>query len=296
MKILKKTGLIMIILFILPSVFAVSAAEVNIKSNDLGSKTITIDGAISDWSDYTASDLELKDPLNDADTQVYTAKIKIAHDDSDIYFLIQIDDKYQAYNFSSGNFVHEQTVALGVSFNINGSSRHMGSESASSQTVSAGYADIMHWELETAAGVVNTGSAAGVNKGNSPTNMDDEWANKTTSRYDDKVDNPWTGVWEHTAKTNGSAGTYIFEMKRKLTNSDPMDVQFEMNKKYEITIAYWTPFETADGWTDSGHYTSSHVDGFIILGSLPTSPGFEVSIALISLMATILIISKKKRN
>lgn len=293
---LRNLSFLLIILFILPSVLAVSAADVNINANDLGTKSITIDGSISDWSDYTASNLELKDPLDQSDTKSYTSKVRIAHDDKDIYFLIEIDEKYQAYNFSEGVFAHEKTVALGVSFNINGSARHMGSTSASSQSTSTGFADIMHWELETAAGVVNTGSKTGDNKGDSPTNMDDEWANTTLSRHDDIVDNPWTGVWEHTAKTNGSEGTYIFEMKRALTNSDSLDVQFEMDHKYEITIAFWSPFETVDGWTDSGHYTSSHIEGFILLGNPPTSPGFEIVVVIMSLMVTIPLIAKKKRN
>jgi hypothetical protein len=309
MKKIHFIGIMLLVLFVLPGYNIINAkadteASKEVKAYYLGvDEKITIDGDASDWAKVDPEHFELRDPIDSTDTVTYEAKLRIAYDDNDIYFLVEIEEKYQ---FESSNEQEEanggeaehgrQNVAIGLAFSINGtdSSRHMGSESSTSPT-SVGFADIMHWEVETDPGVVNTGSngiEGRMDEGSS--NLDDMYSSATYggSRSEDKIDQAWTGAWDHTNKVDGALGTYIFELKRPLTNNDDLDAQFEIGKRNEITIAFWTPFETINGWTPSGHYTSSHIEGYFVLGSLPSTPIVEILIGLLTIVVAIPIISK----
>ena len=280
------------VLFILPVVFTAKAAdhpEVDIQATDLGTSKITIDGNETEWEDILDHDFTLSSPVNPTDSYTVPAELKVAYDANYVYFFVVIIEKFQGYNLTKAaetdSFVHDQMWGLGLAFSINGSdsSRHMGATNENDPT-SVGYADIMHWEAEVPMGVAT--SSAG---------FEDMWATAWADKEVDAAGNAWTGAWMHSNPTNGTDGEYTFELKRALTNNDPNDAQFKMNAKNEITIAFWDPFQSVNGWTDDGHYTSSEYGTYFILGTLPSAPGYEVFVGILALLMAIPIFSRKRK-
>ena len=48
-----------------------------------------------------------------------------------------------------------------------------------------------------------------------------------------------------------------FEIARALTTaSKTSDAQLAVGESFEFGIAYWDPYETEEGWTAHGHYTT----------------------------------------
>ncbi len=203
---------------------------------------ISMDGFAGDWQDVLGTEITLIMPF--ATDERIQATMKMAYDDSNIYVLMTVEDDFH-YNPDD----HHLSPAIAVLFAVdNAATPDMGGGN--------GNVDIWHWELDTGPGVV---AGLNVNSGNDPVgNLDDEWADSITNRHDDDIANEISGSWSHTdMSAEGAPGQWIFEMKRPLVTSDSrQDVQFRVGQTYKMALAYWDGDETAEGWTDSGHYAS----------------------------------------
>jgi hypothetical protein len=102
-------------------------------------------------------------------------------------------------------------------------------------------------------------------------NKDDEYAVSPYCRLDDdgiSAGNEWSGAWSHSSSNVSPQGVstesgatedmYNFELSRLLTTQSPTTDKAELvaGETYQFGLAYWDPNETADGWTDSGHYVT----------------------------------------
>jgi hypothetical protein len=121
--------------------------------------------------------------------------------------------------------------------------------------------DILHWQLSGTTPGTLYGTNSGEGTGDDVVaNKDDEYAVGPSCRFDDDgtmAANEWSGAWTHTNPVDGEPGTYIFEVSRSLTTaSTDTDAQLQPGGTYSFGIAFWDPYETAEGWTDSGHYVT----------------------------------------
>jgi hypothetical protein len=121
--------------------------------------------------------------------------------------------------------------------------------------------DILHWQLSGTTPGTLYGTNSGEGTGDDVVaNKDDEYAVGPSCRFDDDGNmaaNEWSGAWTHTNPVDGEPGTYIFEVSRSLTTaSTDTDAQLQPGGTYSFGIAFWDPYETAEGWTDSGHYVT----------------------------------------
>ena len=94
---------------------------------------------------------------------------------------------------------------------------------------------------------------------------------------DADADNEWAGAWSHSNAVDGAFGSYHFEMSRKLkTASTLTDAQLTAGETIQFGVAFWDPYQTDDGWTDSGHYVTGCGTKWIDLElgtpSTPTNP------------------------
>ena len=112
-------------------------------------------------------------------------------------------------------------------------------------------------------------------------NKDDEFAVGPWCKVDDNFGehpgNEWSGAWDFTDDTSvveertvtvadGTEGHYIFEFSRPLTTSSPeTDVQLKPGIELGFGVGFWDPFETDDGWTDSGHVVTGCSKDWIAL-------------------------------
>jgi hypothetical protein len=249
-------------------------------SLDAASATINVDGDSADWSFIDGvtvtltqfdipegSDWDEPNALPDVD-----AVVKVATDDNNIYVLLEVPDDY---DFVADD--HNLSPSPSVMWLIDGAAGpHMGAGLDDMET-GLGMVDIWHWELDCGPGtdIISGGGDAG--SGNDPDcNMDDEYATDPEEREDDgggdantDAENSLAGAWDHSnrASGNGADGTWIFEFSRPLYTGDPEDAQFEAGGSAEMALAYFDADEGAEGWTDTGHLTSSD-EGWIVV-SLP---------------------------
>ena len=231
--------------------------------------SIAIDGDESDWEDVPAMEIELYSWIGVEVEEEFVIDFKVAYDSESIYYLVEIADHY-AFNATNSAL----TPALGIATSINASTAaHMGAPSATELGTSTGAVDIMHWDIQTEPGVVVGGNST---SGQGEGNLDDEYATVPSNRYADNVENSYTGTYIHSNATQGAEGHYTFEIKRDLTTDDPNDVQFVEGQQYEFNIAYWTPEQSEDGWSPTGHFTYG-ARIFIGLGVVPTEPVTETN-------------------
>jgi hypothetical protein len=227
--------------------------------------SITLDGAMGDWSGISGIEVALQPipaDLNEGGSAATprTATLKIATTDTDIFVLVAVPD---GYDYDPDN--HHRSPALGVEWLVEpGAGPGMGTLEPDF-TNSGGLVDIWHWELDCGPGAISGGSFP---TGNDPAcNLDDEYATATDEREDDDFENSMTGSWDHTARAQGigADGTFVFEIRRPLQNGDAQDAQFMLGGSGAVAIAYWDGNEGREedgGWSEAGHIVSA-VDGWI---------------------------------
>ncbi len=293
-----------------------SAANQAYTNYEKGDTTIAIDGAMGDWADVDPVTVTLKAArVANKDNASYTADFYSTHDASKIYFLVVVkDDPYLFYNYAAG-ITHRTAPALGIAFPIDegAKAQYMGGtdrDTLDNIELASGEVDIMHWELDTLAGVATGGTkntTAGASFGDGVANLDDEWAITAEDRHDDNdpaSENSYLGSWSHSSggTTNGTNGDWIFELSRDITNSDPHDAQFAEDESIEVAIAFWTPNERSnERWTDDGHFVNydNVIEMTLSSATGPKSddgflPGFGLFTGLAGLMITATILKKRR--
>lgn len=310
---MKKIIIALLLVGFLTSSSMVAGANVKYTNYKLDG-TITIDGDMADWADIDSESVTLKPGRvsNEANAS-FTAEFSATHDATKIYFLIVVkDDPYLFYNMETG-ISHRTAPALGVAFPIDegAQAQFMGGtdrDTTANIELATGEVDMLHWELDTLAGVKTGGSknlSAGANFGDGVANMDDEWANTAEDRHDDNdqatSENSYEGSWSHSSggTTNGTNGDWIFEISRKLDTGDIHDAAFAEGETIEVAIAFWTPNEhTNMRWSDDGHYVN--YDNVLEMtlsgdtGEEEDSPGFGLFIGLAGLMIAATILKKRR--
>ncbi|RMH77899.1 MAG: hypothetical protein D6683_08240 [Actinomyces sp.] len=236
-----------------------------VRTIEAPSAAITVDGDAADWADITGLDLTLE-PISDEDASPHDAVLKVAHDDENVYVLLQVDDDFN-YNPENGH----KSGAAAVEWAIeSGAGEHMGAEDEDRDT-SLGMVDIWHWELECAAGTEAGGAVNDAGNGDpgndAGCNLDDEWATVPENREDDNGDgaeNSILGVYSHSAAQEDADGTWTFEFSRPLQTGDSQDAQFTVGQDAKMAVAYWDPDETPEGWEDDLHVQSAN-QGWIVV-------------------------------
>lgn len=232
---------------------------------------IVVDGLIGDWQGIPGTTLTMIRPAAMSERMVDGLTVKLAYDDANLYMLVMVADDYD-YNATD----HDLSPALAVLWRIDAAATpDMGG--------GRGNVDVWHWELDCGAGAL---SGFNLLSGNDPDcNFDDEWSSSPTVRKDDNLTNELYGVWAHTnMAAAGSAGSWIFEMRRSLQTGDTLnqDRQFESGGSYGMAIAYWDADETVAGWTPAGHYATcmdpATLD-FSWLNVTLAAPAFETQLA-----------------
>ena len=250
--------------WIAPVVYEASAAR------------IEVDGDTSDWTGipWVEVPMEQIEPIPGEEfgpLDPITVRMRMAVDGERVYVLMEVPDDF---DYDPGD--HSLSPAMAVMFRIDEpAAPHMGVEEEDLER-SFGKVDIWHWELDCGPGELSGGGLEGIRGGNDPDcNLDDEWATTPEEREDDgsrEAENSLVGVWEHTGRDQGpgAPGTWIFEISRKLQTGDPDDAQMEMGGEVYVTLAYWDPDETPEGWTGAGHLQSSEYGWLEV--KLPATP------------------------
>jgi hypothetical protein len=239
---------------------------------DAATTTIAVDGDPSDWADIAPTTVSLEqirladlDPADAEEIEIgavdpIDVQLRVANDADNIYVLLEVP---ASYDYNAEDLHLSPSVA--VQFKIDEpASTHMGAEEADLLT-SLGMVDIWHWELECGPGAISGGQ--GVAGGDDAAcNFDDEYATAPERREDDgggdventAAENALVGSWNHTGAEAGADGTWIFEMSRPLQTGDPQDAQLEAGSTAPLALAWFDPSESAEGWSDAGHLTSSY--------------------------------------
>jgi hypothetical protein len=236
--------------------------EPPVRTLEAPSASITVDGDASDWADVPTLELTLE-PIADETAEPRSATVQVAHDSELMYVLFSVEDDYN-WDPADAHLSGASAVMLRIDA---AAGAHMGANEPDRET-SLGMVDIWHWELECAAGEQN-GGATGAGTGDSADlgndggcNFDDEYATIPDERFDDNdaaSENNLLGVWNHTAPTADSAGTWIFEMSRPLATGDPFDGQIEVGgASAGMALAYWDPDFGTAGWEDDTHAQSAN--------------------------------------
>jgi len=244
----------------------VAEPEIGATIDAPGGVSITVDGDVADWADITGLDLTLT-PITGEPAEPRDATIKVAHDDTTAFLLLQVQDDL---NWNPNNA--KKSGAAGIQWQIDPNApEHMGAED-DQRDISIGMVDIWHWELECATGIVSGGSVSDAGSGDpgndAACNFDDEYANSVTDREDDNTasgENSLTGVWTHTASAENEAGTWNFEMSRPMNTGDATDAQFTAGDSTLMAAAYWDPDRPdggTEGWDDDYHVVSAY-EGWI---------------------------------
>ena len=228
---------------------------------------ITVDGDPSDWAAVPGLEVALEG-IEGVEVPVESkqATVKVAHDDRFVYVLFEVQDDYD-WSAEDAHLSASSAVMWAVQ---TAAGPHMGPDDAKGEGPSLGMVDIWHWELECATGVQSGGEVSEPGEGSDPgndsgCNFDDEWATSPEDREDDNgsgAENSLMGVWSHTNPTAGTAGTWVFEIRRPLQSGDGQDAQFAAGATSLLALAYWDPDQTPSGWEDDGHSQSSN-EGWI---------------------------------
>ncbi|MFW9928901.1 MAG: Heimdall-CTERM domain-containing surface protein [Candidatus Thorarchaeota archaeon] len=258
---------------------AYSATYVN------GNLGITIDGNPSDWSDIPSTNITLESAVG-LDSVTYDASVSATFNDSSIAFLVTVKAP-----FNTGS-AEENNSALGLLFVTNGdsSAAFMGGTGTYRNETSAGSTNIWHWHWM----LDDYGQ-------NVP--IEQMYANSSEDKTDDSEAPSLMGTFTHTggsgttSPANGTTGYWYAEIIRDLTDSISQDVQFSDGNTYYMNVAYWSPTQSAEGWTMEGHYVGKTVDSVIALSLSKggSTPGFEAIFALGGLSLLVVVSLKKKK-
>lgn len=262
-------------------------------------KAPKLDANHDDWANVPS----FETPLKGMALQPYTAGnavLKCMHDDEQIYFALEIPGEYR-FNTEDNHLC----AAIGTMFKVGAQATYynMGGCPDAASGCANGVPDTCepyrvdigaHWELATTEQGVTYGMMANTavvrsvenstGTGNDPiANNDDEYAVHAMCRFDDddeKADNEWSGAWKHTDPTEGTLGTYHFELARLLkTASTETDAQLTTGETYSFGVAFWDPYELPEaGWTDSGHYLTGCANNWVdlVLADAPAAPSHAV--------------------
>ena len=264
------------------------------KGDDIG---VTVDGKPDEWKDVPQIDVTLESAVEGTSTT--SAHLKAMFSDKDIAFLFIVDDDFDYEDVSKGGS-HHGSGAVALLFVLEGGAdaAFMGGASTDPNNryrndTSVGTVDIWHFELDWGENTKDT--------------VGDMWADMPGNQREDKGTEPSqiSGAWSFvpksgTTKSNGTEGTWYFEMMRPLTTNDNEDVQFEKGQKYFMNMAYWDADFDGEhsGWADEDHRVLDETEDVIEL-SLSTgggsAPGFEAFI-LLAAIVPVTIVYLKKRN
>jgi hypothetical protein len=187
--------------------------------------------------------------------------LKVAHDDDNVYVLMQVSDDYN-WSEEDPHFSASSAIQWAVD---PGAGEAMGATDDDRET-SLGLVDIWHWELECAASEASGGATSEAGDGKDPgnddaCNLDDEYATATEDREDDNSatgENSLSGSWTHSAAVADEDGTWTFEFARPLLTGDEQDAQFAIGSDARVATAYWDPDTGPDGWEDEFHVLSAN--------------------------------------
>jgi len=208
------------------------------------------------------------EPIKGEGADEKATTVKAAHDGEYLYVLMTVVDDFD-YNPDDPHLSASPSVMWAID---TAAGPHMGTEDLEGEGPSLGMVDIWHWELECAFGENNGGAVSGPGEGkpagnDAGCNFDDEFSTDPEERYDDGdsegpagsgAENSLLGVYTHTNPTNGSDGTWTFEMRRKLNTGDTQDAQFTVGGTALMALAYWDADNSPEGWDDADHVQSSN--------------------------------------
>jgi len=237
----------------------------------------TIDANLSEWKDVTRMDTTMYQIGGFTPYLDGNPGFKCSYDDTKIYFAMEIPGDY---SFDATN--NHKCAAIGTMFKIGNDATFvdMGGCPDAAYGCSAGIpascdnyiVDIgAHWELRTTTRRVKyLLNVTGGTGDDLIANKDDEYGVSPYCRFDDKDGilggNEWEGAWDHTNPIQGQPGKYIFELSRLLTTkSSRTDIQLAAGGTYKFGVAYWDPFQSISGWSDSGHYLTGCASEWIDL-------------------------------
>ncbi len=225
---------------------------------------IVVDGDVGDWAGVAGLDMVLE-AIDGESVAAQAATVKMAHDDANVYALVELDDDY---DWVDGDLHKSASIALMFAID-SGAGVAMGAEEVDHE-LSFGVVDIWHWELECDSSVLSGGVMSGPGDGKAPgndaaCNFDDEYATTPEDRHDDGSDtgeNSLLGAWSHSTSAIGADGTYVFEMSRPLDTGDSQDAQFAVGSTTNMGVAYWDADSGIDGW-EAEHHAQSSSQGWI---------------------------------
>jgi hypothetical protein len=223
----------------------------------------TLDAELSEWASVATTETALRAPLTGKEYAEGNLTAQCTFDDNRIYLALQIPGEF---SFSSTDDHLCASIATMIKVGDDATFYNMGGcadalfDGACEETVPdsclSHQVDIgAHWELSSTEQRVlygtntETGEDVVGNKG-------DEYAYSPYCRITDDKDfaaNEWAGAWAF----NNATDEYVFELSRSLTTtSASTDAQFVANSTYSLGIAFWDPFESEVGWSDSDHYVT----------------------------------------
>ncbi|MBI4933467.1 MAG: hypothetical protein HY828_06285 [Actinobacteria bacterium] len=220
-----------------------------------------VDGDAAEWADVPDLDLELE-PIQGEDPEDKDAVLKVAHDDTNVYVLLQVEDDY---NWDAAD--PHLSSALGIQWAIDATAGEGMGATDDDEETSLGAVDIWHWELVCDGATMSGGTTGKPAEGKDPGNdgackLDDEWSTNPKEREDDNGDgaeNSLSGRWSHSDPTADAAGMWTFEMSRPLDTADATDTVFTVGGTAKLAVAYWDADTTPAGWEDDGHVQSGYL-------------------------------------
>lgn len=245
----------------------------------------TLDADLTEWQSIDGVTTSLQS-ITGTKYEAGDASLKCMFDNQTIFFAFEIPGAYQ-YNAS----VDELCAAIGIMtkvgvsatfYNMGGCPDAMsgcGSTGTIPDTCVDYVVDIgAHWQLPSTPkqGFEYGIGKQSVNDEGETEGVVDEFAASPYCRLEDKESNgsnDWYGAWKHTNPTEGMDGTYIFELSRPLsTASATTDAQYLAGGAYDVGVAFWDPNESADGWSDPGHYVTGCANKWIELQLAVSDP------------------------
>ena len=234
-----------------------------------------LDGDLSDWANVTGIDIQLKN-ITGSPYEAGNLKAMCLYDSTHFYLAMEVPG---AYRFDATT--DELCAAIGMMMKIGPQATYVdmggcpdavnGCLNGVPDSCTPYLVDIgAHWELAT----TQQGVEYTVNDGDGDdpiANKDDEYGVSATCRSDDEgtgAGNEWSGAWLHSnnSTTVEDGAYYVFELSRLLTTpSSTTDRQLAAGETYEFGLAFWDPNQSADGWSDDGHYVTGCADQWMEL-------------------------------
>lgn len=250
-----------------------AATECNVPSSIRCSRnttTITLDADLTEWTGVAGISTPLQQPYSGPTYAGGAASYKCLYSDTHLYLTMEIPGTFR-FDATS----NEKCAAVSTMFkigekatfvNMGGCPLALSNQSVCDNLMIPDACEDYrvdlgsHWELSATTQGVEYGINLVNGTGGDVFDKNDEYSVAPTCRLLDDgagAGNEWAGAWAHTQPSDGSNGTYIFELSRLLTTASAQtDAQLQIGNTYSFGVAFWDPWETEDGWSDPGHYVS----------------------------------------